>query len=130
MAKRKYTIVTAEVLKTLHLRKRGTFRAYKVSMAYGSSPDFVYAHPVLTCAPGAVLEVKRAVRSRKRDCAAGVNVATREWCKLTYYGELVWGGYRLWFVEFEARDIASVPINTEGKFRLFRCRVIRQVKVE
>ena len=52
-------------------------------------------------------------------CAAGVNVASLDWC-LREYNE----SYRILIVEFTATDIASIPLGTDGKFRLHRCRVI------
>jgi hypothetical protein len=52
-------------------------------------------------------------------CAAGINVATLDWC-LRNWQE----GYRVMIVEFTAKDIAAIPTATDGKFRLHRCKVI------
>jgi hypothetical protein len=32
--------------------------------------------------------------------------------------------YRILIVEFTAKDIACIPITTDGKFRLHRCKVV------
>ncbi len=52
-------------------------------------------------------------------CAAGVNVASLDWCLREYRDD-----HRILIVEFLATDIASIPIGTDGKFRLHRCRVV------
>jgi hypothetical protein len=30
-------------------------------------------------------------------------------------------------VEFTAKDIASIPLGTDGKFRLHKCKVVREL---
>lgn len=39
-------------------------------------------------------------------------------------------GYRVLLVEFSARDIAVIPTATDGKFRVHKCKVIREVDLE
>ena len=52
-------------------------------------------------------------------CARGINLATLDWCMREYRG-----GYRILIAEFEAKDIAAIPIATDGKFRVFRCTIV------
>jgi hypothetical protein len=33
-------------------------------------------------------------------------------------------GYHILIVEFTAKDIAAIPIATDGKFRVHRCKVV------
>jgi len=56
-------------------------------------------------------------------CARGLNVATLEWC-LERKGK----GNIILEVEFTAEDIVAIPYATDGKFRLKRCKVIREIK--
>ena len=52
-------------------------------------------------------------------CGAGINVATLQWC-LKEWGE----GLTIIVLAFEAEDIACIPLTSDGKFRLFRCKVV------
>jgi uncharacterized protein YjbI with pentapeptide repeats len=94
-------------------------RAYKLVDAEYQSP--MQSSPKLTYSIGSVVEVKKADTSDV-DCSAGVNVATLDWC-LRERKE----GWRVMLVEFEAKDIASIPLGTNGKFRLYRCTVIKEL---
>ena len=58
-------------------------------------------------------------------CAAGVNVATLDWCLREWRP-----GYRILIVEFEAADIACIPHATDGQFRLHRCDVIAEKQLD
>jgi hypothetical protein len=33
-------------------------------------------------------------------------------------------GYRILIAEFTAKDIAAIPTATDGKFRVFRCKIV------
>jgi uncharacterized protein YjbI with pentapeptide repeats len=94
-------------------------RAYKLVDAEYQSP--IQSSPKLTYSIGSVVEVKKADTSDEH-CSAGVNVATLDWC-LRERKE----GWRVMLVEFEAKDIASIPLGTDGKFRLYRCTVIKEL---
>jgi len=65
------------------------------------------------------VEVKDANKDVAEHCGAGVNVATLDWC-IKEWKE----GYRILILEFTAKDIAAIPTATDGKFRLFRARVV------
>ncbi len=66
-----------------------------------------------------------ADRNPERDCGAGLNIADlpwvlSEWCE----------GYRILLVEHTAADIAAIPLGTNGKYRVTRLRVLRDVTEE
>jgi hypothetical protein len=68
---------------------------------------------------GERVEVSDANTDATEHCAAGVNVATLDWCMREWRA-----GYRILVVEFTASDIAAIPTATDGKFRLHRCAVV------
>jgi hypothetical protein len=68
---------------------------------------------------GEEINVPDANTDVNEQCAAGINVATLDWC-LRNWQE----GYKVMLVEFTAQDIAAIPTATDGKFRLRRCKVI------
>ncbi len=51
-------------------------------------------------------------------CAAGINVGTLAWVLKNYSN-----GQRVKVIHHLAKDIACIPTATDGKYRLFRCRV-------
>jgi hypothetical protein len=67
---------------------------------------------------GASVEVLNADTNPATQCAAGINVADLTWCIREWKQ-----GYKIRTVEFTAADIACIPTATDGKFRLFRCKV-------
>ena len=56
-------------------------------------------------------------------CGAGLNVATMDWC-IRYYNDKD----RILKVEFTAKDIACIPLGSDGKFRLYRGKIVGEVK--
>ena len=78
---------------------------------------------------GVKYEIGEIVKEKNFDpdervlCSRGINVATLEWC-LENKGE----GDIILEVEFMAEDIVAIPYATDGKFRLKRCKVIREIK--
>ena len=60
-------------------------------------------------------------------CAEGVNVATLDWCLQDTGCDLTKTYIE---VEFNATDIAAIPYNTDGKFRVRKLRVIRRLTKE
>jgi len=77
---------------------------------------------------GIVYEVGKSVEAFDANtdihesCGAGINVATLDWCLKEWRV-----GYRILVVEFLKEDIACIPMGTDGKFRLHRCKVVREV---
>jgi len=95
-------------------------RYYKLVNANGEGPyrgGIVYE-------VGKSYEVENADTDEIAGCGEGINIATMDWC-LKEWQE----GYRILLVEFTAKDIAAIPINGDGKFRLFRCRVIGELNL-
>ena len=98
------------------------FRAFKASQGDGRSPTYSEGRPRLICKRGAILRVRDASTALWRKCAKGVNVATQAWVEISHQH------YKHWLVEFKPSDIACIPHNSDGKFRLFRCKVVKMVK--
>ena len=94
----------------------GQIVMYKLVTADGTGPTY----------PGIQYEIGKTIRVAKKlvqtndeiDCGAGVNVATLPWV-LQHWTK----GQRVLTVSFTADDIASIPINSDGKLRLFKCKV-------
>jgi hypothetical protein len=97
----------------------GPIRLYKLVDADYRSP--IQSTGKLTYRVGDALECTEANADEQQQCAAGINVATMDWC-LREWRE----GYRILVVEFEAKDIAAIPIASDGKVRLKKCRVVAE----
>ena len=93
----------------------GAIRAYKLVNADGVGPF----NGGITYRIGESYEVNDANTDATEQCAAGINVATLDWCLSNWQA-----GYRVLIVEFEANDIAAIPTATDGKFRCHRVKVI------
>jgi hypothetical protein len=148
-ANRGSRLITDDNITTfLYDGNRGQGYAFKVSGLQGDSPQYstdrLYGllqsdtapeqraqlkrtkYPVLTCHEGALLQVHEADTNVQKTCAAGVNVATLGWVKRNYAGctplltYLHERSFRLWLVSFFSHEVAAVPRNSEGKFRLFK----------
>ena len=57
-------------------------------------------------------------------CAEGLNVATLDWCLRDTNCDLTKTYIE---VEFDANDIVAIPYNTNGKFRVKKFGVIREI---
>ena len=101
----------------------GKIRAFKMVDKDLRSP--IQSGGKLTYEIGSTIEVKDADTDEHTDCGAGVNVATAPWV-LANFRE----GRRILLVEFTAKDIAAIPVASDGKFRLHKCKVVREVKPE
>ena len=73
---------------------------------------------------GTTCKVDDADTDINKQCAAGINVATLDWCLREWCD-----GYRVLIVEFTAKDIAAIPTVTDGKFRLHKCKVVGEKDV-
>ena len=96
----------------------GAIRAYKLVTITGTGPF----NGGITYEIGQSYSVSDANTDPLESCAAGINVATLDWCLSNWQP-----GYRVLLVEFTAADIASIPTCTDGKFRLHRCVVVGEV---
>jgi hypothetical protein len=93
----------------------GTIRAYKLVNEKNEGPyngGIVYKI-------GETYEVKNANTDPQEQCAAGINLATLDWCMKNWRE-----GYRIFIAEFTAEDIAVIPTATDGKFRVRKCTLV------
>jgi uncharacterized protein YjbI with pentapeptide repeats len=104
----------------LLLDQPGKIRAYKLVTADGYGPFTGGIRYVI----GETVEVPNASTVPAVQCAPGINVATLPWCLNNWQP-----GYRILIVEFEAADIAAIPVG-DGKFRLHRCRVVGEKEID
>lgn len=124
-------IVQPDNLKKLrNLHPHTIIRAFKASNENGASPYNPERQPILTCAPGALLSVPGTDTDDNTECGAGVNLATLSWC-ISHHPYVKYNGEcsKIWLVEFRVKDIGAIPHNTDGKFRVFRCRVLEEVDI-
>ena len=101
----------------------GKIRALKMVSHDLKSP--IQSMDRLTYEVGSTVEVKKADTNEQTDCGSGVNVATAPWVLANFRN-----GYRVLLVEFTAKDIAAIPVGSDGKFRVYKCKVVREVKPE
>ena len=98
----------------------GKIRAYKLVDERGEGPfSRSNGFGALQYHIGSSCEVEEADTDANNQCAAGINLATLNWCMKEWKS-----GYRILVAEFEAADIAAVPTATDGKFRVFRCSIV------
>ena len=100
----------------------GAIRAYKLVTADGLSPIAPdNGHAALTYSIGAEI-VASANTDENKQCGAGVNLATLDWCLREWRS-----GYRVLIAEHTAEDIAAIPTGSDGKYRVHRCRIVGEV---
>jgi hypothetical protein len=101
----------------LLLEQPGKIRAYKLVNASMEGPY----NGGVTYAKGKIASADNANTDDTQHCGAGINIATLDWCMKEWRE-----GYRILIVEFTAKDIACIPIATDGKFRVHRCKVVAE----
>jgi hypothetical protein len=67
----------------------------------------------------------KADKDENEQCGEGINLATLPWCMNEYKD-----GFKVLLCEFTAKDIAAIPIGTDGKFRVSRCKVVKEVDLK
>jgi uncharacterized protein YjbI with pentapeptide repeats len=104
------------------LDQPGQIRAYKLINAQGEG---IYArqhgYTPIRYEHGGAYQVADADTDASEDCGAGISLATLPWCVRLWQP-----GYRILIAEFEAADIAAIPLSN-GKFRVRRCRIVGEV---
>ena len=105
----------------LLLDQVGPIRAYKLVDSEYQSP--IQSSGKLTYKVGDTVEVK-ADTDPTVQCGRGVNLATLPWCLRNWQS-----GYRILVCEFKRADIAAIPVG-DGKFRVRKCRVVREIDQE
>ena len=100
------------------LDQPGPIRAYKIVTAEGEG---IYSqlngYRPINYLAAETFEFPDADSDDTKQCAAGGNLATLDWCIKEWKP-----GYRILVMEFTAADIAAIPTATDGKFRVRRCR--------
>jgi len=99
----------------LLLDQPGLIRAYKLVNENSVGPY----NGGITYEMGKSYEVGAANTDESVDCANGINLATLDWCLRRYKT-----GFKVLVAEFTAKDIAAIPIGSDGKFRVFRCTIV------
>lgn len=113
----------ADVEKLRKRRHLGRVRAYKHVTKDLKSPH--QTGTPIQYKIGEVVEVKNAVTNENQDCAAGVNLACPSWCDTHKKPD-----HRGLAFEFDMADLAAVPVNTDGKFRVFRALCVEEVDID
>jgi len=83
---------------------------------------------------GIKYQVGETVRINKADCdydestqcGSGINLATLDWCLKEKSND----SQKILLCEFTAKDLVAVPLGTDGKFRVKKCKVVRELKPE
>jgi len=97
------------------LDQPGKIRAYKLVNSGGEGPY----NGGIEYHQGGEYQEPDANTDENVQCAAGINLATLDWCMKEWRD-----GYRILIAEFEATDIAVIPIATDGKFRVRKCKIV------
>ena len=94
----------------------GKIRAYKLTKANDEGPTYGGIKYIV----GETVSVN-ANTDENKQCSYGISVATLDWCIKQWEK-----GHKIKMVEFTRKDIACIPIGSDGKFRVSKCRVIAE----
>ena len=97
----------------------GMVRGYKYVTADLKSPT--QTTNAIQYKVGEEFEFPNADTNPKNTCAAGINIATQEWCKGSAAPPK-----RVLAFEFHTKDIAAIPTDS-GKMRVFRCLCVEEL---
>ena len=97
------------------LDQLGEIRAYKLVKENGEGPFNGGIKYVM----GETFSVQDPNKDEYKQCAEGINLATLDWC-IRKWKE----GYKILIAEFTASDIAAIPVATDGKFRVSKCKIV------
>ena len=92
----------------------GTIHAYKLVNQYNEGPY----NGGITYKIGETIEIE-ADPNEDVACSYGISLATLDWCMREWKND-----YKILIVAFEAKDIAAIPIGSDGKFRVSKCTVV------
>ena len=114
-----------ELRKLVSKGSKRQVQAFRLARPDGRSYYFPAMYPRLHTRKGVKLRVRSPCTDHSRLCGAGVNVATQRWCKK----HTEWAySLMVWRVQFRVSDVACIPWRSDGKFRLYRCTVLRSEK--
>jgi len=103
---------------------KGKIRAYKL---VNKNYEGIY-NGGLKYQIGKIVKVDDYDEDERILCGKGINVATLEWCRRMREDSPLEIPPKILEVEFDAKDIVAIPYTTDGKFRIKRCKVIREVE--
>ena len=99
----------------LLLDQIGKIRAYKLTK---ENDEGMYYGGIKYITGQTVKEI--ADEDENKACSFGISVATLDWCIKEWKPT-----YKIKVVEFDKKNIAAIPIDSDGKFRISKCKVIR-----
>jgi hypothetical protein len=138
------SLITESNLKTFAYQRwsmsTAKWYAFKVSGVGGESPLYNSnrdraVKPILTCYENALLSVPDAACNATKECGPGVNVGTYRFVAREYaysdfdtrLAQFHLHDRRLWLVAFYVSNIAAIPFQTDGKFRLTQGTVVEEI---
>ena len=95
----------------------GKIRAYKLVNSTNQGPY----QGGITYEIGKTVKVDEFDTNETKQCSFGISLASLDWCLKEYKK-----GYIIFICEFTKNDIAAIPISSDGKFRVKKCKVIRE----
>ena len=95
--------------------QEGPIRAYKIIRSNGEG---IYKGGINYLSAD-TFEVTEANTDEQAQCGTGINLSTLDWCVKEWTS-----GYRILIMEFSVADIAAIPIGSDGKFRVYRCKKV------
>ena len=93
----------------------GKIRAYKLVNEKNEGPyngGIVYEI-------GKTVSVKNADCNENIKCSRGISLADLLWCIKEWRK-----GFKILVAEFTAKDIAAIPVGSDGKFRVHKCKIV------
>jgi len=109
------------------LDQPGLIRAYKIV----NENDEGIFYGGIKYNNGEVVSVDNVNTDTGDQCGAGISIATLSWCMNQWKKHRLWRkGYRILIVEHTAKDIAAIPVATDGKYRVRRCKVVGEKSLE
>jgi hypothetical protein len=95
----------------------GKIRAYKLVKENGEGP----MNGGIKYEIGKIYNVDDANTDENENCSTGIHLAGLDWVMKEWKQ-----GYKILIAEFTAEDIAAIPIGSDGKFRVFKCKIIKE----
>jgi len=103
------------------LDQLGKIRAYKLVTAENEGPQYGGIKYQI----GKTVKEPKANADENQQCAAGISLATLDWCIKEWRQ-----GFKILLCEFDKKDIAAIPIGSDGKFRVKKCKIVRSIKLD
>jgi len=101
--------------------QKNPIRAYKLVTVNNTGPYY----KLIKYEIGQSYSVDNASTNEETQCAEGISLASLDWCCRNWKN-----GYKVLIAEFNKKDIAAIPIGSNGKFRVHRCKIIAEKNLE